>query len=125
MSAVEIRTRDCKVPGCTAEAEAASGPYALLCARHKRDKQNEVAPKLRENLEVARSAPRSSSAPGSATEATRELLRLAADIDRATAKLEKAKETYRSALEERNAAREAHRAALRALLGDDAPKETT
>lgn len=48
LSADELtRSLDCKIPGCPDAALAARGPYAGLCARHRRLKAQELSEKTR------------------------------------------------------------------------------
>jgi len=138
MSAVDIRTRDCKIAGCTGIAEATTGAYALLCHRHREERKRDIGKKMSDAGRrggVASADTRTLAASGTSTvDATRELLRLAADVDKAQARaaaikaraekaIATAKADYRTAIEAVDTARAAHRDALRALLTDDSQKE--
>lgn len=127
---IKIETRNCKVPACPSEAEDRVGPYAGLCSRHKRQKVAERSESIRANLAKGRAAKTAQDvattgtpaattvrAP-SAVDQTRELLRRATEIDKATAKVERAAAAHRDAIRERGLAIAAHRDLLRTMLGE-------
>jgi hypothetical protein len=82
----ELETRPCKTVGCTGEAEASRGPYALLCARCARKAKAARATAVGANV-------------GKHTAKVKALLPLAKRLDKALSRYTPAREELREAME--------------------------
>lgn len=120
-TAVDIRTRDCKTPGCPRIADHARGPLAGLCEEHAKAQRRAIAERntLRAADPAAVAAPKPALPVADGEPSTADRTReLAGDVDRKTKNLARDREAVRRSSAELHAAEQAYQALLRSLLPD-------